>query len=150
MKLLQLSPVLFLSACASTQYIEPSNGPYANISFKNSSAFESGISIFKEHETCKGQLAAVPSLLPGKTTTIKINASQPVSIGIGVSNGYDSCFIPATFKPVENKNYIAVITSSSAGCGVLLLESENGKEKEIEWKKRERVTPFSASSSFCK
>jgi hypothetical protein len=61
-----------------------------------------------------------------------------------------SCFIPATFKPVENKNYIAVITSSSAGCGVLLLESENGKEKEIVWKKRERVTPFSASSSFCK
>jgi len=145
-----LALTLLIQGCAST-YVEPSEGPRAQIRFVSyTSAGYGNINVYSyEAEDCKTGEAHVAALaglaishhrkklgmpLGNKFeeknfTEIYINAGRPYTFNMGLrSKREQACNVTMTFEPMENQMYEASYRATSAGCwmDVKRIKNESG------------------------
>ena len=152
--------VLSLAGCANV-YQAPTGANTATIEYRNESPYRMSVEIYKSSDRCTNRSMLIPLVESQSSRLTTVTTEKDVSFTVGQDHGSEfngvervihGCLSTITFKPQNGHKYLYRHALVETKCKYQLLDvsANDGSTIPASFIKRERVTPFDDSGSFCK
>ncbi len=148
-RLLLAIVVVCLSGCGilPATYREPSTGPVATITYRDSSARNLSITLYDQSEECTGRRLEL--IEPGDQRTIKVRAGEKLTFTIHLTGGLKYCLVNLRFAPVEGAVYQFDTIDDPGRCLWRMLDMSTGQPQLVGLQKIVQRQGWDGSWSPC-